>query len=243
LLIDRLTEGPRTTSDLCAGIAMSRFGVMKHIGVLERAGLLTARRHGRLRLNHLNAAPLHQLGKRWLSPRADRLGSIGANIVATAEEEGMSTSPEAVGIVHIAMDWEVDSSVQRLWQALFRDVDQWWPAGCRAVEASTFHFEERLGGRLLEEAKSGEAIFWYSVIALSPLRSLDLAGHLASRYGGPATSLLHIEIAPGVKEGTSSLKITDSVYGRVSDGRGSSLREGWEAIFGDGLKAYLEQSS
>src|SRR6185436_20847285 len=79
-LIDRLADGARTTSQLCEGMPMTRFGVMKHLGILERAGLVIARRHGRLRLNHLNAAPLRALSARWLSPRAERLADFAFNL-------------------------------------------------------------------------------------------------------------------------------------------------------------------
>jgi DNA-binding transcriptional ArsR family regulator len=43
---------------------------MQHISVLERAGLIIARRQGRSRWNYLNAAPLKQIYDRWISPYA-----------------------------------------------------------------------------------------------------------------------------------------------------------------------------
>jgi len=98
-------------------------------------------------------------------------------------------------------------------------------------------FEPRLGAVLREE-KGGQALAWYSVIAIDPLRSVDLIGHLAARFGGPATSMLHIEIAPGAGEGTALLKLTDSVFGRIGPGLRASLTEGWQAIFGEGLVAH-----
>ena len=70
---DRSTRRRSTDhSQLCDGIPMSRFGVMTHLAVLERAGLVIGRRHGRFRYNHLKAAPLHALQSRWLSRHANR---------------------------------------------------------------------------------------------------------------------------------------------------------------------------
>jgi hypothetical protein len=43
---------------------------MQHIGVLERAGLIIARRQGRNRWNYLNAAPFKVIYDRWISPYA-----------------------------------------------------------------------------------------------------------------------------------------------------------------------------
>lgn len=68
---------------------------------------------------------------------------------------------------------------------------------------------------------------------------LERAGHLATRYGGPASSLLHVEIAPGARDGTAILKLTDSVFGRIGPNLRASLSEGWQAIVGNGLVAHL----
>ena len=237
-LIDRLAGGARTTSQLCEGMPMSRFGVMKHLGVLERAGLVIARRHGRLRLNHLNAAPLHALQARWLSPRAAALAGAVAGFSENMGGQDMADSnPADAGVVDVALEWPVAASVQKVWENLFGAPGSWWPAEHRLFGAeSTMSFEPRLGAALREE-KGGQGLVWYSVIALDPFRSVDMIGHLAARYGGPATSLLHIEIAPGAADGTSVLKLTDSVFGRIGPGLRASLSEGWQAIIGDGLVA------
>jgi DNA-binding transcriptional ArsR family regulator/uncharacterized protein YndB with AHSA1/START domain len=242
LLIDRLAGGARTTSQLCENMPMSRFGVMKHLGILERAGLVIARRQGRLRLNHLNAAPLRALHTRWVSARADALAD-GA--IALATDIGAMDMPEGhasaqAQIVDIALEWPVEASVQRVWQALFDRVETWFPAAHRAVGAeAAMTFEARLGGQLREARPDGGGIIWYQIIALDPPRSVDLAGHLAARYGGPAKSLLHIEVVPGARDGTAILKLTDSVFGRIGPDMRASLTSGWQAIIGDGLVSHL----
>lgn len=71
-ILDRVSRGPCTTGELAALFPTTRFAVMKHIGVLERAGLLVSTRRGRERWNHLNAVPLVRLVERWLSPLAER---------------------------------------------------------------------------------------------------------------------------------------------------------------------------
>src|SRR6185295_1260689 len=238
-LIDRLAGGARTTSQLCEGMPMTRFGVMKHLGILERAGLVIARRHGRLRLNHLNAAPLRALHTRWASARADALADAALALSAHMGDPDMpDDQPAAAGVVDIALEWPVEASVQRVWEALFERVESWWPAAHRAVgDGATMTFEPRLGGQLREARPDGGGLAWYEVIALEPLRSVDLAGHLATRYGGPASSLLHIELVPGARDGTSILKLTDSVFGRIGPNLRASLGEGWQAIVGEGLVA------
>lgn len=241
-LIDRLAGGAKTTSQLCEGLPMTRFGVMKHLGILERAGLVIARRHGRLRLNHLNPAPLSALHRRWASVRADALADAAFALSAHMGDTDMPNEHPAgdTGVVDVALEWPVEASVQRVWEALFERVESWWPAAHRAVGGgAVMSFEPRLGGQLREARADGGGLAWYEVIALEPPRSVDLAGHLATRYGGPASSLLHIEIVPGARDGTSILKLTDSVFGRIGPNLRSSLGEGWQAIVGEGLVAQL----
>ncbi len=50
--------------------AMTRFGVMKHLAVLEAAGLVVARRAGRQKLHHLNPVPIGEIADRWISKYA-----------------------------------------------------------------------------------------------------------------------------------------------------------------------------
>jgi len=66
-LMDRLYERDgRTLGELEEGIDMTRFGVMKHLRVLEDAGLVVSRRAGRQKLHYLNPVPLQQIHRRWI---------------------------------------------------------------------------------------------------------------------------------------------------------------------------------
>jgi DNA-binding transcriptional ArsR family regulator len=68
LLLDRLFERDgRTLGDLEAEVPeLSRFGVMKHLGVLEKAGLVVSRRDGRHKLHYLNPVPIRLISDRWI---------------------------------------------------------------------------------------------------------------------------------------------------------------------------------
>ncbi|MGD9791566.1 MAG: ArsR/SmtB family transcription factor [Phycisphaerales bacterium] len=70
-LLDLLRDGPKTTGDLCLAFpAVTRFAVMKHLGILESAQLVLATREGSKRWNWLNGAPLATLMQRWMTPLA-----------------------------------------------------------------------------------------------------------------------------------------------------------------------------
>jgi DNA-binding transcriptional ArsR family regulator len=67
LLLDRLFERDgRTLTELEAQLEMTRFGVMKHLKVLEQAGLVVSRRQGREKLHFLNPVPIRQIHDRWI---------------------------------------------------------------------------------------------------------------------------------------------------------------------------------
>ena|SRR6186713_294302 len=67
-LLDALKDGPKTTSALCEVLPrLSRYAVMQHLGVLERAGVVLVRRDGRERWNELNAVPIQRELERWLN--------------------------------------------------------------------------------------------------------------------------------------------------------------------------------
>jgi DNA-binding transcriptional ArsR family regulator len=71
-LLDALfAEDGQSAGELCAQVPeLSRFGVMKHVGVLEDAGLVTSRRVGRTRLHYLNPVPIGLVADRWISKYA-----------------------------------------------------------------------------------------------------------------------------------------------------------------------------
>jgi DNA-binding transcriptional ArsR family regulator len=64
-------EDGRSLSQLCELFPdLTRFGVMKHLRVLEDANLLTTVKVGRTKLHHLNPIPIHQIAERWLDKYA-----------------------------------------------------------------------------------------------------------------------------------------------------------------------------
>ena len=67
-LLDALFESDgRTLGELCEVLPdMTRFGVMKHLAVLEEAGLLTTQKSGRSKLHYLNPVPIREIQERWI---------------------------------------------------------------------------------------------------------------------------------------------------------------------------------
>ena len=66
LLDELFREDGQTLSELEGRLPMSRFGVMKHLKVLEEARLVTTKRRGREKLHHLNPVPIREIHNRWI---------------------------------------------------------------------------------------------------------------------------------------------------------------------------------
>jgi DNA-binding transcriptional ArsR family regulator len=87
LLLDRLLErGGRTLTELVSQLEMTRFGVMKHLRVLEDAGLVVTRRSGREKLHFLNPVPIRLIHDRWIDKYAERRVSALTDLKTELEE-------------------------------------------------------------------------------------------------------------------------------------------------------------
>jgi DNA-binding transcriptional ArsR family regulator len=87
-LLDRLfRRDGQTLTDLESELEMTRFGVMKHLRVLEEAGLVVARRSGREKHHFLNPIPIRLVHDRWIDKYTGRRVSALADLKAQLEEE------------------------------------------------------------------------------------------------------------------------------------------------------------
>jgi DNA-binding transcriptional ArsR family regulator len=87
-LLDALYERDgQTLSALEQGLPMSRFGVMKHLKLLEQAGLVTTRRQGREKLHFLNPVPIRLVHDRWVSKYAEPWAQALSGLKRQIEEE------------------------------------------------------------------------------------------------------------------------------------------------------------
>jgi uncharacterized protein YndB with AHSA1/START domain/DNA-binding transcriptional ArsR family regulator len=94
---------------------MTRFGVMKHVKVLEEAGLVVTRKVGRERLHYLNAVPIREIHDRWTGKFAarasDALLALRAGL-EKGEPMAVDTKPAHVYVVYI------QATPERIWEAL-----------------------------------------------------------------------------------------------------------------------------
>jgi len=86
-LLDRLFERDgRSLTELESELEMTRFGVMKHLRVLEQAGLVEARKSGREKRHFLNPVPIRLIHDRWIDKYTERRVSALTELKNKLEE-------------------------------------------------------------------------------------------------------------------------------------------------------------
>jgi len=108
LLDELFREDGQTLSALEERLPMTRFGVMKHLRVLEEAGLIVTKRRGREKLHFLNAVPIRLVHDRWVSKYAEPWAATLSELKNVIEENGM----EKVFEIY------VKTTPERLWEAI-----------------------------------------------------------------------------------------------------------------------------
>ena len=108
----------RTLTELESVLAMTRFGVMKHLRVLERAGVVVTRRSGREKLHFLNPVPIRMIHDRWIDKYhgASRVGALGAQ--ERVGGQGMATESKAGIVTTQVYEVYMKASPQAIWDAI-----------------------------------------------------------------------------------------------------------------------------
>lgn len=87
-ILDSLFERDgQTLTELEGALPMSRYGVMKHLRVLEEASLIATRRRGREKLHYLNPVPIRLVYERWVSKYSEGWASTLTDLKRNLEEE------------------------------------------------------------------------------------------------------------------------------------------------------------
>jgi uncharacterized protein YndB with AHSA1/START domain/biotin operon repressor len=221
LLDELFREDGQTLTQLAANFEMSRFGVMKHLGQLEDAGLVVTRRRGREKLHFLNPVPIRLVHDRWVSkyaaPWAAALGDLKQRLENPMEkvfEIYIRTTPERL--------WEAitDREIRSKYQFGNR-IDSEWTVGSR-FEMRNPHAPELLGeGENLEVDPPRRLV--QTMVALW--------GEDVRREG---TSRITWEIEPV----GDSCRLTVT-HDQLREGANDQLYGGWPMIL-SGLKTWLE---
>lgn len=138
----------------------------------------------------------------------------------------------------------IDAPARRAWLALVEQTGRWWHRDFYTSPlARGFVIEARVGGRVFEDWGDGGGVLWGTVLVCEPGRVLEWAGDLSPSYGGPARTIVRLELEPR-SESSCVLKLRDAVFGRIDEGLAATLESGWTTLFGpDGLKGWVEREA
>jgi uncharacterized protein YndB with AHSA1/START domain len=222
LLDELFGKDGQTLSALQARVPMTRFGVMKHLKVLEEAGLVVTRRRGREKLHFLNPVPIRLVHDRWVSKYAEPWAATLSGLKRRLEDRTM----EKVFEIYIK------TTPDRLWEAITDPeqrrrynfgvgVESDWTPGSRYVAGHAAAPAPIVEGENLEVE--------------APRR---LVQSFNARWGedveAEGTSRVTWEIEPV----GDSCRLT-VVHDQLREGANDQLYGGWPMIL-SGLKTWLE---
>lgn len=117
-LLDRLyARGGLTLTELESEVPMTRFGVMKHLRVLEDAHLVLTRRSGRTKLHFLNPVPIRLIHDRWIDKYTEKRVSALTDLKTQLENNRMTKSDNATPTTQI-YEIYIKAAPQAIWDAI-----------------------------------------------------------------------------------------------------------------------------
>ncbi|XRQ14537.1 ArsR/SmtB family transcription factor [Actinomadura welshii] len=227
----------RTLGELEAEVDMTRFGVSKHLRVLEDAGLVVPRRSGREKLHFLNPVPIRLIHDRWIGKFTERPAAALTDLKRRLES-GMTTT-ETVQVYRVY----IKATPQAIWDAI---TDPEWTV--KFGYQAPVEYDLRPGGAFrglaseaMKEQGAPDVVLDGEVIEADPPRRLVQTWR-ALFLGEPHTRLTY-EIEDG-GPGVSRLTVTHDVTGApqtAAQGAGEipEAGGGWNETLSD-LKTLLE---
>jgi uncharacterized protein YndB with AHSA1/START domain/predicted transcriptional regulator len=185
-LLDALRDRDgQTLTELEAGLGMTRFGVMKHLGVLEKANLVVTRKAGRFKYHYINAAPIQEVADRWIAPYAKPLARFALDLKAVLEgSKTMTSRPSFV------LETYIRTTPERLWDALTNgEITQLYYFGTR------LETDLKPGGPFRYMRGDGVPLLDGEVLEVTPLRRI-VSTFVPGWAEPPTTTLVTFDIEP-----------------------------------------------
>ncbi|WP_067468973.1 ArsR/SmtB family transcription factor [Actinomadura macra] len=239
-LLDLLfTRDGRTQGELEAELEMTRFGVAKHLRVLEDAGLVVTRRSGREKLHFLNPVPIRLIHDRWIDKYTEQPAAALAGLKRELEQSMTTTEDKTVQVYRVY----IRATPEAIWDAITKP--EWTekfgyqaPVEYDLRPGGTFR---GLASEAMKEHGAPDVVLDGEVIEADPPRRLVQTWR-ALFLGEPFTRLTYEIDDDGT--GVSKLTVTHDVTGApqtAAQGAGEvpEAGGGWSQTLSD-LKTLLE---
>ncbi len=220
-LLDKLFEKDgQTLIALERRVPMTRFGVMKHLKVLEDAGLILTRRHGREKLHFLNAVAIRLVYERWVSKYTEPIAATMTGLKHNLEEQSMEKMYEIY----------IKTTPERLWQAITD------PELRARYTFGVLVTSDWTPGASITGTGGGRSIFEGDVLEIHPPRKLvqSYRALWSDEVKAAGTSRVTWEIEQ--VEDSCRLTVT---HDQLAEGANPQLYGGWPMVM-SGLKTLLE---
>jgi uncharacterized protein YndB with AHSA1/START domain/DNA-binding transcriptional ArsR family regulator len=221
-LLDALRDrGGQTLTELEQGLGMTRFGVMKHLRVLEEASLVVTRRGGRFKYHYLNAAPIQEVADRWIAPYQKPFTRFALDL-KTKLEGPMADRPDFV------LETFIRTTPAELWDAIVNPnkTSQYYYGG--RVEADL-----KIGGRFRYFTPEGDVNLDGEILEIVPHKRLVTTFTAKWAAQGAEATRVSYEIEPMGE--VCKLTLTHFDFEKARAG----VEAGWPRIL-SGLKTLLE---
>lgn len=238
-LLDLLKDGPRTTGQLSKELSdLSRFAVMQHLGVLEEAGLVLARKDGRSRFNHLNPVPIRQLYERWMRSHSSIAAETALHLKRYAEstnEVSQKVDQSQYRHVQIELELHINAPRERVFKAVTEEFGNWWPH--RYKPDSTCYCEAVIGGKIGERFSNGGGAIYGEIVYLDPPFKFITSGSSSLNRGLHGYTVETLE----EHEGGTLVKRSMHLWGSVPEEAEKMYREGSRMLLDTALRDYCEK--
>ncbi len=246
-LMDLVREAPRTTGQLVDEFEeIGRCAVMKHLSILEKVKLILPKKEGKNRWNYINAIPLQEVYERWVKKYEAQWASNLLQLKELSEYKAIENELTDILImeesktVNIHMEIPIEAGQQQVWECLIKDIGLWWRKDFyTSPKTKNFILEAKPGGKMYEDYGNNEGLVWAEVIVINSPNVLELKGHLSPQFGGPAFSFLRLSLQGD--DNNTTLTLSDTVFGDISEKTEKDLTEGWKMLFEEGFKNYVHQ--
>ncbi|WP_022702932.1 ArsR/SmtB family transcription factor [Pseudorhodobacter ferrugineus] len=223
-LLDALrVQDGQTLGQLEEGSHLSRFGVMKHLTLLEDAGLIITRKVGRFKYHYLNPLPLQEVMDRWVAPFLQPQASALSELKQKLESGAVMRKPDFM------MQTFIKCTHDALWSAL-TEADQMaaYHFACNVVQGNP-----RVGQATAFILPNGAAMLRQITTALDPKTRIAMTFEpLFMGKGAPASHMVYLIEPQG-----DACKLTIEHYDMAPGQEG--FAEGWARLAAS-LKSYLE---
>jgi len=221
LLDELFREDGQTLSALEERFSMTRFGVMKHLKLLEEAGLVVTRRRGREKLHYLNPVPIRLIHDRWVSKYAEPWAAGLSEL-----KERLEKTMEKVYEIYIR------TTPERLWEAITdADIRAKYSFGVRAVSDWT------PGARIeMQHSKADGLLGEGKVLEMDPPRRL--VHTMVALWGEDVKAEGESRVTWEIEPIGDSCRLT-VIHDQLREGANDQLYGGWPMIL-SGLKTWLE---